>query len=567
MQEGIKLWACAAVCQDQTEREVIGLYRGGKCLLVSRPWRAPSSIPVLQFQTRRYYPVLAAIISAADFHIHDGVWFGEIAFNWRVFAALTGMTQGTIYMSLKALAADRFIHYIPATGAADATLVRVFPHNARTGVRLFQIEPSWLPGFEVEVRPRVALYEVKTATKIVEFLPLVPDVTMAAMSFAVSSAPMIMPEISIPVKRGSVVDEVLINLPGKRGSVVKELKIDVFLSRLKGVPGLDELYRLNAGIDPDIGESSSLDNGEEVNKAIADWRADGFSQRGIEVLLGKPSGVAPKPADLGSLSTWAILADAVPEEPAEELPRNQGKPGAETEESGSGTAPDRELDAAADGAGQRELSERRLSIKYVGPSSPKSGEAVLTGACGATAAPPPAAPPVASELFVMSKSERQLRQVQVDAIYKLRGERVNNARRKRMLASEVSCIETYERLAGIPFCAEDLPWLMKCLAFTSLVLVLRGIRNACRFPDNDPGRYVFTRGMKHVFNVIQKNKLLHAKARGGKKKASPVGSSRSKNVDDEMRAQREARRVGGKPQGVVSEKSEGAVAEPQEHAA
>lgn len=550
MTEGIKLWACAAVCQDQTEREVIGLYRGGKCLLVSRPWRAPSSIPVLQFQTRRYYPVLAAIISAADFHVHDGVWFGEIAFNWRVFAALTGMTQGTIYMSLKALAADRFIHYIPATGGADATLVRVFPHNARTGVRLFQIEPSWLPGFEVEVRPRVALYEVKTATKIVEFLPLVPDVTMAAMSFAVSAAPMIMPAIDIP---------------GNRGSVVEEPKCDVFLIKLKGVPGLDELYRLNAGIDPDMGELSSPNSGEEVNKAIADWRADGFSQRGIEVLLGKPSGVAPKPGDLGSLSTWAMLADAVPDVPAEELPRDQGKPGAEASAAGPGAAPDQVLDAAADGAGQRELSERRLSIKYVGPSSPKSGEAWLTGACGAAAAPPPTAPPVASELFVMSKSERQLRQVQVDAIYKLRGERVNNARRKRMLASEVSCIETYERLAGIPFCAEDLPWLMKCLAFTSHALVLRGIRNACRFPDNDPGRYVFVTGMKHVFNVIQKNKLLHAKARGGKKKASPVGSSRSENVNKAIREQREA--LASKPQGVVSEKSEGAVAEPQEHAA
>ncbi len=323
MPEGIKLWACAAVCQDQTEREVIGLYRGEKCLLVSRPWRSPSSIPVLQFATRRYYPVLAAIISAADYHVHDGVWFGEIAFNWRVFAALTGMSQSTIYMSLKALALDRFIHYVPATGGADATLVRVFPHNARTGIRLFQIDPSWLPGFEVEVRPRLALYEVQTGTKVVEFLPLAPEVTMAAMSFTVSDAPMIMPALDIP---------------GNRGSSETDENCDEFLIKLKGVPGLDELYRLNAGIDPDMGETSSPNSGEEVSKAIADWRADGFSQRGIEVKLGDASGAVPQPGDLGLLSTWTVAANAVPEE----LPQDQGKPGepgAETAAAGPGAAP------------------------------------------------------------------------------------------------------------------------------------------------------------------------------------------------------------------------------------
>ncbi len=543
----MKLWSCAAICADQTEREVVGLYDGDKCLLVSRPWRAPASIPVLQISYRRLYSVLSTLISAADYHVKDGIWYGEIAISWRSIAALTGLGQSAIYRTLKELTGERFIHYAPATGGSDATLIRVYPHNARTGVRLFQIDKTWLHGFELEIIPRLALYEVEAGKNVVKFTQLAPDVMMSEMDVIIGDSQVVVPAP---------------NDTGLRRSSVDDSKTDEFLIRFKDVPGLDEIYRRNYGIDPDMGEEASAEIAEDVCETMANWREDGFSQRGIEVKIGLPTAAEPKETDLGRLPSWNIAAAAIDSGAENGQLRNPTKPSSDGSEAVGEPAPH---EPSADSAEGKTIGHLYLcgSHNIVGVPSAKSAEAPRASACGAAAAPPPAAPPVASALFVMAKSERQLRQVQVDAIYRQRGARINTARRKRMSSKQVSCIETYERLSGVPFCAEDLPWLLKALTITSHMYVLRGISDqSSRYPKEDPGRYIFRDGMKYVYACIEASKLAVSRSRAGKRRASKAGSSRSASADEAIRKQREELENGPAPKlGMVSESTAGVPAE------
>jgi len=111
-----------------------------------------------------------------------------------------------------------------------------------------------------------------------------------------------------------------------------------------------------------------------------------------------------------------------------------------------------------------------------------------------------------------------------------------------MSTREVSCIETYERLAGVPFCAQDVPWLNKCLNYTSHEKVLRGIRRSSEFPLEDPGRYLFLKGMESVWSLVSKNKYFKANVSGGKigKKKKRTIAAKSLKSGDAIRAARAA---------------------------
>jgi len=538
MSQGIKLWACAALCQDQTEREVVGLYRGDRCLLVSRPWCAPSSVPVLQITTRRLYPLLAALISAADYHVHGGAWFGEIAIDWRAIAALSNMSQNTVSLSLQSLMRDGYIHYDPAAGRVNSTLIRIFPYHARSGVRLFQIEPSWLRGFIHQVEPRLALYEVKAEGKSLKFENLSGDRSQTAMGLKISAAP-----VFVPVH----------NDPSARDHKEEETKEDEFISRLRGVPGLDEVYRMAAGAEPKLGDKdvqsmipSAGINGSEV---ASDWRKTGWSQRGVEI-MSAPEISIPKAGELGVIPTWAVVGEVV------------GDAAAESEVSHSSLA------LGCVGKTARDLKDLH-DHHDVGPLIPTAGiKDPGAGACGAASAPPPAAPPAANALYLRPKSERQLRQVQVDGLYELRGERVSNAARQRLTTKQISCVETYERLAGIPFCVEDMKFLDRALTLTSHVLVLRGIRDCSRFPEENPGFYIVRDGMKHILSYIEKNRMMHAKPKG---KSRSAGSGMTPKIAQHIR-DRKKNKLAAAPapspeppvqaaSGIVSEASQGVPSE------
>jgi hypothetical protein len=102
---------------------------------------------------------------------------------------------------------------------------------------------------------------------------------------------------------------------------------------------------------------------------------------------------------------------------------------------------------------------------------------------------------------------------QLNGIYRVRGPRLTDDQRMGMTTVQVSCVETYERIAGVPFCRDDVPHLERALTLTGHTQVLRGIREASRFPESTPGFFIMKSGFAHVLRVIEGSKWLRTKAR------------------------------------------------------
>lgn len=147
------------------------------------------------------------------------------------------------------------------------------------------------------------------------------------------------------------------------------------------------------------------------------------------------------------------------------------------------------VESAGDQSRPHGLSERggirhdrhnNYDSMIVGGPSPNIGEAPLTGASGAAAASPPAAPPVASELFVAPLSQRLRHPGRWDAVLAARGPRLTRDERLALPPSQVPCVEAFERYLAIPFCGADLPWLKKAMVGRGGRFVKRRIEECAR---------------------------------------------------------------------------------------
>lgn len=543
MSSGIKLWSCAAVCADQVAREVVGLYRGERSLLVSRPWCAPSGVPVLQIANRRLFPLLASLISVADYHAVDGAWYGEVAADWKAVATISGMSRNTIGTSLQELMSDGFIHYIPAWGRVTPALIRIFPYNVKTGLRVFQVEASWLRAFITSLEPRTALYEAQGEGKSVDFVPVAGPKRLTGLGLKIAQAPVFVPKF-VPHEPQA----------GAHGAD-DEMFIH-FIEQIEGVAGLEDVFNYWSGSAPRIRKlprSTSPGLGLVEGTPQTDWRSESWSQNGIEI---KVVDVEPLPikSDIGVLASWEIAS----EDPAEDAVATRAQvQGSSDSDAIKSTAPraqnlgstdqeavsQAEENAAATRAlaqgstGYTDYNERSDADHHnrllVDCTSPTAG--LVQSAGGAPAAPPAAAPPAANGPYLRRSSQRQLLPGQVAAIYELRGPRLSDQVRRSLTTRQISCIEIYERLIGVPFCEKDVPFLDRALTLTSHAYVLRGIRDCSRYPDHNPGYWIVREGMSSVFNYIEQNKKLHAVAKGKKTK---IASGMTKGLAESVRARR-----------------------------
>jgi|CXWL01.1.fsa_nt_gi hypothetical protein len=524
---GISFWSCAASCADQKEREVVGLYRGNTPLLVSRPWCAPACSPVLQIATRKLFPVLSSLISVADYHQHEGAWYGEIATDWKAVAALSGISRNTITASLQDLMRAGFIHYEPAWGRVTPALIRVLPYNAKTGLRVFQIEASWLRAYILRVEPRLALFSAEAEGKSVEFKQLTPNRKLSSVRVRVMGAP-----ISIPKSTHNEPNHWAHDIPKVEGN-------EEMLQKLKGVAGLEDVFTLASGLAPDI-KPLPMSPAAGLIQVLPkdDWRAAAWSQDGVKVVVVDEE-LPPAPGDHGVLATWEVAAEDQAEKVEIEAEQQAADASRAQTQGSTGYTND------------TQKSHQNDSNDYtVLGTSPNGGLMARPGA-GAPAAPPAAAPPAANALFLRPASRRQLLPGQVVDLYRARGNRVSEATRRGMTVKEVSCIETYERLIGVPFCEQDVQFLEHALTITTHACVLRGIKDASRWPKDNPGFYTVRDGMKQVLNYIVSNRVLNSKSRGSKRVTQ---SGMDDGLQKKIRARRQGKGVPSK-EPVVSPES------------
>jgi hypothetical protein len=502
----IRLWSCSAQCQDGVEREVLGLYRGDSCLLISRYWISLS--PGLQAELGQRFLLLQSLVSVADYSVHDGVWHGDIATDWRALAALTGHSHNTIAGHLTNLSNAGFIHRRAGSGAAKSSLIRIYPHNRETGRRQLQIEPSWLRAFISSVQPRVALAELVVKGKNnTEIKPLAKPQKQVTIAQIVQDAPIIISALQDPKSWGNVAEK----------------KINTML--LNGIAGIKEVehyWRIAQGMDPDlsihnkdfVAPESGVKKSEVDPQPGVRWHNQVF-EAGIEVIATDEIR-APLPTDIGVSPIWDLAV-------------GKGGPHFLAPEVGVSMQEAKET-----------LESSHLSI--CPPLAPKSGAngAPAFGGAAAPASPPPAAPPSASAHFVRPRSERQLSQEQLDGLYQLRGQRVPDKSRLSLSLAAQSCINAYERLAGVPFCRDDMKYLDKALTATSHSFVLRAIRDcAVRWPEDSPGYYLVREGFARVAKTIDDNKFLQVSA---KKSRVKVTSGMSDTVSKEVRRRREEKK-------------------------
>lgn len=568
MSLSLRLWSCTARCQDRSEREVVGIYRGDTCLFVSRSWCCPCSVPLLQASlSANAYALVAALLSVADYHVVDGVWFGEIAADWPSLAAISGLGRNQITIVIRELVKAGFVHYAPAVSRIGTGLLRIFPLAETTGQRLFSVDPSWLRGFIVTVEPRELVSEALVESKTVKFKSLAPTRPQARMAQTVREAPILIPVAALPIISRPVFRDGHEWLPGN---------LDI-INKIKEAGIREDDVAIILGQDPELkfeGRKLTVpDSGMAVDKeGAAIWR-QAWSQGGIEIRPEDQTAL-PAPTDLGVVPSWAVAGSTPQDQGGAAQDQNLVGSAPQAQDGGvqptvenpgrsdSATGGDQQIRPSRDSGttgqqGTRELSGPMGNIVLCSGSIPNGGMAPGVRACGAPAAPPPGAPPAASARYVRPRSERQLQPRQVDGLYQLRGPRVPDRARLAMTAAQTSCIETYERLAGLPFCQTDLVWLEKALTLTSLECVLRGIKGQClTYPPENPGAYVFRDGMAHIYRAIEGSKFLRAKARGGKDAKAKAGSALTDKVHTKImdRKRRRADAVLG-PAATVSPKA------------
>jgi hypothetical protein len=452
-------------------------------------------------------------------------------------------------VALKELRDFGFIQYQPSTGGVRPNLIRIYPHNAKTGVRVLQVDERWVPGFILGVTPITKLFDVEVTDRVTTPKPLADKKPMAGMKLTIADA--IVTIVHTGNRDGFPAtgqETLLLNRYGFTDNV----KGYEFIVKMKDVAGLDYIYRRECGLEPLLinqrGKAIPKD-GEVLQEKPVEWRGDGSTVDGIEIKIVHDPKRIPQDNELGVSSSWEVAGDRVETDLDFSPPQISGTsdttaPGTAGDATGPEIPPRISVSACPQPYPQRPLGTTSLKIKEVVPGA---------SADVATPAPPPSAPPSASAQFVRAQSERQLRQRQLESLYALRGARVTHQQRMLMSSAEVSCIETYERLSGVPFCLGDMPFLNQALTNTSHEKVLRAIRKSSGWPNEDPGEVIFLNGMKHVWNLIISNKYLRGSAKKtrvgkagrvdkDKKQPIPFGSAKSAKVDAAMKAEREARK-------------------------
>ena len=500
--------SCAALCKDQVEREVVVFYRNGKPLLVSRSWCSPSGVPALQITGRALFSLLASLISVADYHSVDGIWYGEVAAYWGLIAAMSGMSRNTVIKSLKILMQEGFIHRHPAWSNSSPHLIRILPYNTKTGLRIFQVDPTWLRGFVVKIAPKLELFEAVASINSIEFKSLLAPVSMSRVAIRVGEAPVIVPE-----------------LPGAKTSArsldQEEDEVSKFIAEFEHIPELNGLFLFWSGMAPRmknkptfVRPNGGLSSAEEVDP---EWKNTNWTQNGVPIKILDVE-LPPAATDFGVRPTWEIVGELVA---CEQLLRSR----------------DQGLVAGCRPA-ENEQSRHSSYNDYVGPLRPNGG---LSGPvdAGALANEPPAA----NAIFLRRPTKRKLPPETLADIHRTRGARLSKDMRLSFTTQMASCIETYELFIGVPFCEADIPHLERCLTLTSHKNVLRGIRDQSAYPSVNPGNYVVRDGMSSVFTYIEKSKFLKVKTVGRKDKVtSGLTPEFAKKLRDKKRLKAKAAR-------------------------
>jgi hypothetical protein len=537
------IWACSARCVDGKDRTVLALYRGEKTVLVQRPWIAPTTTLLLEPKLQRFVGFLRDLISVADYHAYKGVWYGEVAVDWRALSAISGgLGRNSIDTYLKAMSRADLILYRPGHSWTRPPLIRIYPYQRTTGIHLIEPEASWLRSFVTKITPKTVELEIEPQAKSINtqlIRRLTATVAQNSPCNLVSEAPIYVTEDSTEPNSWALC-KVLSILPGNAD----------IIRTICGVPGLEDFANMNCGVDPAVGyHSSEPVTPESVAKAriedSVNWRSE-WSENGISVVVAKDFQI-PAPGDLGVVPSWELASDDInfPQSPSRgQVPSEGQEAGADFSQSpqrGLWVPTDNDTNQLNDISIKSDCDVNQLndiSIKSDCDVNQLTGLTIkcslqaepstwaLAGGAGAPVAgrtaPAPGAMPSASSDYIRAKSKRQLNQEQLSGLYRQRGPRLTDEQREERTTKEVSCIETYERLTGVPFCRDDVKFLENALTLTSHDLVLRGISYASKWPE-PPGYYVVKNGFAHVLRAIEKNKFLHLKAKKSRDRVK-VGS-------------------------------------------
>jgi len=535
MASKIAIWACSASCADGRDRTVLALYRDGRCLLVQRPWVAPTTTRLLDQDLHNYLPFFGALVSAADYRLYKNVWYGEIAVDWRTIAALASISRGTIETQLKAMAHAGMIFYHPGHSWFRPPLIRIYPYQKKTGIHLIEPEASWTRGFVSGITPRTLEIEMEprgARGREHAFHNRSASVPQARVCDLVSEAPIVVSDEGDTDPSRWGLCRISHILPGNAD----------IIRTICRVPELEDMANMCCGVDPAVGFDrpdpvSPETMARERGKEVSNWRSS-WTESGISVVVSDAN-PTPEPGQLGVAPSWALVADApvspqtladgvCPGTATDDVP---GPGSVSPQTSAAGVAPHTDNNQLTD-SNNNQLINRDDKLKLLASDpngwglSPERTRASLA----APAAPAPGPVPSASKDFVKAPAKRQLTQEQLNGLYRQRGPRLNDLQRGSLTVREGSCVETYERWTGVPFCRDDKAGLDSALTLTSHELVLRGIRRASVWPD-PPGYYVMKNGFAHVLSVIQNSKYLHIKYKKSKQKAK-VTSALSDDVKE-----------------------------------
>lgn len=265
---GVTLWSCVIKCADEEERAAVGAYQGNNPLALARPWMSPLDAAVHRIRLRHAFPMLTALIQAADYHLGDDIVFGEITPTPILLAALTGITsRTTVYQQVDLLAKEGYLYYEPAPHHLIPTFIRLFARNVITGDLVFGPDESWQRDFVRLVIPQTPLYSTRARGVNFDVIRLAEKRSMAEIKDKVVAAPILMPELPFAPTPAPL-------LPGNRVLVEALAQVDPVL------------YRVWTGAPPDLGFAASTDNGSHQELMTSLW------QGGKEVLVG-PETMAP----------------------------------------------------------------------------------------------------------------------------------------------------------------------------------------------------------------------------------------------------------------------------------
>ena len=488
----LSVWSCSARCADDTEREVLGVYQGTRCLLISRDWVGPTN-PMIHTQgLPNAYPLLASMVSVADYHSRNEVWFGEIAATWLALAALSSGSRRNLHRHLQELSELGYIDYTAAKADARPSLIRIYPENRLSGDRVLSIRPDWHRDFVVSVDPRVLVADVETSGREPRWMPRVPPRADSTMADIVRDAPLFVSSVQVMPPASNLVAKYR---SGNRAVIESLVEVGIFVEKsLKIILGGSL-----SGAEADSETSEAPSSCPWESEWRQRWTEGG---RLVEIATDTPN---PQAGQIGWEPSWL-------------RPRIMN----------------RDL---------RKQDSIENELLRDGIQNESHVRAAFGGPAPAPSAPPPGPPPAGNALFLRKRAERKLTAEDLAALHRRRGAWLDPARRKPLTRAQVALIEEYERVCAVPFCEADLQPLAQAQTIAPSEFIVSQIRECIRFPPQTPGYYVLRDGMAHVLNNVRAAfSALRKKNRNGRAGGRPYAEMQA-----ESRQPLDSRSRSGKP--------------------